>query len=110
VATDRRHYAAIILTEGGEYVPGPQPDDAPVPPTENADQPVRTDSEPIDTIAPGTPPRPAPRPRVVVPRSSNDRPVLPDITDDERDVGWGDRPESDGDERLLREVPPHHGS
>jgi hypothetical protein len=32
------------------------------------------------------------------------------VTDDERDVGWGDAPESDDDERLLREVPPHHGS
>jgi hypothetical protein len=36
--------------------------------------------------------------------------VLPDVTDDERDVGWGDVPEPDGDERLLREVPPHHGN
>jgi hypothetical protein len=36
--------------------------------------------------------------------------VLPDVTDDERDVGWGDVPEPDSDERLLREVPPHHGS
>jgi len=35
--------------------------------------------------------------------------VLPDTTSDERDVGWGDLPEPDDDERLLREVPPHHG-
>jgi len=35
--------------------------------------------------------------------------VLPDTTSDERDVGWGDPPEPDDDERLLREVPPHHG-
>jgi hypothetical protein len=37
-------------------------------------------------------------------------PVLPDVTSDEQDIGWGDRPEPDDDERLLREVPPHHGS
>jgi hypothetical protein len=36
--------------------------------------------------------------------------VLPDLTDDERDVGWGDEPESEGrDERWYREQrPPHH--
>lgn len=38
-----------------------------------------------------------------------DRPVLPDITGDERDVGWGDLPEPSDDDRYLREVPPHHG-
>jgi hypothetical protein len=53
------------------------------------------------------PSRPAPRiPR----RRPADRPVLPDVTSDEQDVGWGDRPDPDDDERLLREVPPHHGS
>lgn len=26
---------------------------------------------------------------------------------DDSDVGWGDRPEPDDDERFLREVPPH---
>ncbi|RKS68563.1 hypothetical protein CLV35_3691 [Motilibacter peucedani] len=38
-------------------------------------------------------------------------PLLPDTTTDERDEGWGERPEpSDADdERLRREVPPHHG-
>lgn len=34
--------------------------------------------------------------------------LLPDITDDERDLGWGERDGGD-DERYLREVPPHHG-
>ena len=40
-----------------------------------------------------------------------DDPLLPDITRDETDAGWGDRPESDcdADERILREIPPHHG-
>jgi hypothetical protein len=35
--------------------------------------------------------------------------VLPDITTDERDLGWGELPESSDDDRYLREVPPHHG-
>ena len=34
---------------------------------------------------------------------------LPLTTSDEQDTGWGERPEQDDDERLLREVPPHHG-
>ena len=41
-----------------------------------------------------------------------DEPVLPDVTSDERDLGWGDRPdEHDPDDldRFLRDVPPHHG-
>ena len=38
-----------------------------------------------------------------------DRPVLPDITSDERDIGWGDLPEPGDDDRYLREIPPHHG-
>ena len=61
--------------------------------------------------APASPPaaRPAVR-RATVRRDRDDRPVLPDVTSDERDLGWGDAPEPDGDERLLREVPPHHGS
>jgi hypothetical protein len=52
---------------------------------------------------------PAGRPRIARRRPSGE-PILPDVTDDERDVGWGDAPEPDDDERLLREVPPHHGS
>lgn len=26
---------------------------------------------------------------------------------DDTDIGWGDRPDPDDDERFLREVPPH---
>ena len=52
---------------------------------------------------------PAARPRIAR-RPPSDRPLLPDVTDDESDVGWGDAPAPDEDERLLREVPPHHGS
>jgi hypothetical protein len=36
--------------------------------------------------------------------------LLPDVTADERDPGWGEPPEPDDDDRYLREVPPHHGS
>jgi hypothetical protein len=35
-------------------------------------------------------------------------PVLPDHTRDEEGAGWGEA-ERDDDERLRREVPPHHG-
>jgi hypothetical protein len=52
---------------------------------------------------------PANRPRIAR-RPPSTGPVLPTVTDDERDIGWGEAPEPDDDERLLREVPPHHGS
>jgi hypothetical protein len=44
----------------------------------------------------------------------DDHPVLPDVTEDERDVGWGDEAHTDRDsgrrdERWYRrERPPHH--
>ncbi len=42
-------------------------------------------------------------------RPDDGEPVLPDTTRDEHDLGWGDPLERNDDERLLREVPPHHG-
>jgi hypothetical protein len=36
-----------------------------------------------------------------------DKPTLPDRGRDETDVGWGERPEPDDDERLNRDRPPH---
>jgi hypothetical protein len=36
-----------------------------------------------------------------------DDPVLPLPSQDETDAAWGDRPEPDDDERLLRDRPPH---
>jgi hypothetical protein len=42
------------------------------------------------------------------PRTDPFGPVLPDRARDEEDGGWGER-EYDDDERLRREVPPHHG-
>jgi hypothetical protein len=53
--------------------------------------------------------RPAHRPRIAR-RPPSTGPVLPTVTDDERDIGWGEAPEPEDDERLRREVPPHHGS
>ena len=51
------------------------------------------------------------RPRSQAPPSDDPR-LLPNMTSDERDTGWGERPDpdDDDDERCLREVPPHHGS
>ena len=58
----------------------------------------------------GSEPAPPPnRPRIAR-RPPSTGPVLPTVTDDERDVGWSEAPEPDDDERLRREVPPHHGS
>jgi hypothetical protein len=52
----------------------------------------------------------APRPSVgAVPRSREDSPVLPDITSDEQDAGWGDEPTRRDDDWYLSERPPHHG-
>lgn len=39
----------------------------------------------------------------------DDKPVLPAKTEEEADVGWGEAPEPDDDERLRRERPPHWG-
>jgi hypothetical protein len=50
------------------------------------------------------PERPAPSPE-----ADAGPPVLPDLTTDEQDVGWGAAPwrDADDDERYLRERPPH---
>jgi hypothetical protein len=50
---------------------------------------------------------PAPRPRRVIRRRSEE-PVLPDVSKDETDVGWGDGPSSRDDDWYRRERPPHH--
>lgn len=42
------------------------------------------------------------------PQQDGSAPVLPDITEDERDVGWGDEQPERDDEWYLRERPPHH--
>jgi DNA-3-methyladenine glycosylase II len=44
----------------------------------------------------------------VAPRPGpDDKPVLPDRSQDETGIGWGEAPEPDDDERLRRERPPH---
>ena len=58
-------------------------------------------------MPPDTAPDPAGR---VGPPDSGDKPVLPVRSQDDTDVGWGERPEPDDDERLNRERPPHWGS
>jgi hypothetical protein len=80
-----------MLTEGGDQVAG-----ANTPTPRPAD---RDGAEPPVTD----------RPRIAR-RPPSTGPVLPSVTDDERDVGWGEPAEPDDDERLRREVPPHHGS
>lgn len=35
--------------------------------------------------------------------------LLPEQTEDDRDEGWGEAPGGPDDDRILREVPPHHG-
>jgi hypothetical protein len=49
--------------------------------------------------------RSQPRPRTT--RDEHD-PVLPDVTRDETDQGWGDEPAERSDEWYRRERPPHH--
>lgn len=82
-------------------------------PPDDADTRRLTSASPADATTssagaggrrrPGSPADPAARP-------DDERPLLPDVTADERDVGWGDPYERDDDERFLRDVPPHHGS
>jgi hypothetical protein len=38
------------------------------------------------------------------------QPVLPEQSREDTDVGWGERPEPDDDERLSRDRPPHWDS
>jgi hypothetical protein len=37
-----------------------------------------------------------------------EEPVLPDVSRDETDVGWGDEPGERSDDWYRRERPPHH--
>lgn len=42
------------------------------------------------------------------PRAERDEPLLPDVTRDEREAGWGDEPGERSLEWYRRERPPHH--
>lgn len=57
-------------------------------------------AEPDETRAPAEPP--AKRP------GQPEDPVLPQISRDELDVGWGDEPGERDDDWYRRERPPHH--
>ncbi|MEP7055804.1 MAG: hypothetical protein ABI912_11200 [Actinomycetota bacterium] len=35
-------------------------------------------------------------------------PTVPDRADDDSDVGWGESPPDEEDDRLSEERPPHH--
>jgi hypothetical protein len=57
------------------------------------------------------PPDTAPdQPAHAGPQDLDDKPVLPAQSQDETEVGWGERPEPDDDERLYRDRPPHWDS
>jgi hypothetical protein len=57
-------------------------------------------AEPDESAAPAQPRSP---------RSDEaEKPVLPDVSSDELDVGWGDEPAERDDEWYRRERPPHH--
>jgi hypothetical protein len=51
----------------------------------------------------------AAKPSTEAPQRERDEPVLPDLSTDELDVGWGDEPGERDDEWYRRERPPHHG-
>ena len=57
-------------------------------------------AEPDETRAPAEPP--AKRP------DEAEEPVLPQVSRDELDVGWGDEPGERDDDWYRRERPPHH--
>ena len=52
----------------------------------------------------------AKQPTRVSPPDPRDEPVLPTQSQEDTDVGWGEPPGPDDDERLCRERPPHWGS
>jgi len=61
-----------------------------------------------DDQRPAAPPASVPPSRSGRPQRERDEPVLPDVTRDERDVGWGDEPGERSDDWYRRERPPHH--
>jgi hypothetical protein len=52
------------------------------------------------------PGRPAPP---VADGSDDEDPVLPSVSSDEVDIGWGDEPSGRDEDWYRRERPPHHG-
>jgi hypothetical protein len=56
------------------------------------------------------PPEEAPKQPARVSPPDPREPVLPTQSQEDTDVGWGEPPAPDDDERLYRERPPHWGS
>ena len=56
--------------------------------------------EPDADPEPGTAPKPPAT-------TSGGQPLLPSRSSDETDVGWGERPEPDDEDRLRQDRPPH---
>lgn len=56
------------------------------------------------------PPDKAPRQPPSADPDPDGTPVVPVRSQDDTDVGWGEPPEPDDDERLYRERPPHWDS
>jgi len=48
-----------------------------------------------------------PQPPTAGPADPDHTPVLPVRSQDDTDVGWGEAPEPDDDERLYADRPPH---
>lgn len=44
------------------------------------------------------------------PPDPDEQPVLPAQSQEDTDIGWGEPPELDDDERLYRDRPPHWDS
>ncbi|WP_422665431.1 hypothetical protein, partial [Aquipuribacter hungaricus] len=57
----------------------------------------------------GAPSTTGPTPPTHVPSRAGLRgePVVPGVSSDDTDLGWGGRPDGDDDDRILRERPPH---
>jgi hypothetical protein len=73
--------------------------------------PLTADRDDRPAEAPEDPAGPAgTRPQVRPARgeSGREKPVLPDVSRDETDVGWGDEPGERDDDWYRRERPPHH--
>jgi len=58
-------------------------------------------AEPDEARSPAQPPAKGAEPA--------EDPVLPQVSRDELDVGWGDEPGERDDDWYRRERPPHHG-
>ncbi len=44
---------------------------------------------------------------VMPPDPEDDQPVVPEHSDEEAGIGWGEAPEPDDEARLRRDRPPH---